>query len=166
MGVDDLIVAGSHGFDIWSRSEGTLEHEAGAGFEELIERVTERVREEADPIEGSLVEPKKAWVALDYRLVADADQRPKATRRPRAGRASRRTQGHTLDHSVLPRWPKAAGSKWRVIAADYAQRGEIATDDLRIVAARAALNWSSTRTVSAPRRRRPPPHPGSHLPPM
>ena len=74
MGVDDLIVAGSHGFDIWSPTEGTLEHEAGAGFEELIERVTERVREEADPIEGSLVEPKKASVALHYRLVADADR--------------------------------------------------------------------------------------------
>ena len=44
MGVEDLIVAGSHGFDIWSPTEGTLEHEAGGGFEELIERVTERVR--------------------------------------------------------------------------------------------------------------------------
>ena len=74
MGVDDLIVAGSHGFDIWSPTEGTLQHEAGGGFEELIERVTERVREKADPIEGSLVEPKKASVALHYRLVADADR--------------------------------------------------------------------------------------------
>ncbi len=74
MGVDDLIVAGSHGFDIWSPREGTLEHEAGGGFEELIERVTARVREQADPIEGSLVEPKKASVALHYRLVADADR--------------------------------------------------------------------------------------------
>ena len=53
---------------------GTLEHEAGGGFEELIERVTARVREEADPIEGSLVEPKKASVAFHYRLVADADR--------------------------------------------------------------------------------------------
>jgi trehalose 6-phosphate phosphatase len=32
------------------------------------------VHEEADPIEGSLVEPKKASVALHYRLVADADR--------------------------------------------------------------------------------------------
>ena len=47
MGVEDLIVAGSHGFDIWGPTEGTLEHEAGGGFEELIERVTEHVREEA-----------------------------------------------------------------------------------------------------------------------
>jgi trehalose 6-phosphate phosphatase len=74
MGVEDLIVAGSHGFDIWSPTEGTLEHEAGGGFEDLIERVTDRVREEVDPIEGSLVEPKKASVALHYRVVADADR--------------------------------------------------------------------------------------------
>ena len=74
MGVEDLIVAGSHGFDIWSPSEGTLEHEAGGGSEELIERVTERVREEAGPIEGSFVEPKKASVALHYRLVAATDR--------------------------------------------------------------------------------------------
>ena len=74
MGVDDLIVAGSHGFDIWSPSDGTLEHEAGGGFEELIGRVTDRVREEAKPIEGSQVEPKKASVALHYRHVPDADR--------------------------------------------------------------------------------------------
>jgi hypothetical protein len=41
-GVDRLIGAGSHGFDIWSPREGTLQHEAGSGFEELIERVTAR----------------------------------------------------------------------------------------------------------------------------
>jgi trehalose 6-phosphate phosphatase len=74
LGVEDLIVAGSHGFDIWSPTRGTLEHEAGGGFEELIERVTERVRDEADPIEGLLVEPKKASVALHYRLFADTDR--------------------------------------------------------------------------------------------
>jgi trehalose 6-phosphate phosphatase len=74
MGVDDLIVAGSHGFDIWSPTEGTLEHETGGDFEALIDRVTERVREETERIQGSLVEPKKASVALHYRLVADADR--------------------------------------------------------------------------------------------
>jgi trehalose 6-phosphate phosphatase len=74
MGVEDLIVAGSHGFDIWSPEKGTLEHEGGGGFEELIERVTARVRNESGTIEGSLVEPKKASVALHYRLVAEPDR--------------------------------------------------------------------------------------------
>jgi hypothetical protein len=41
--------------------------------------------------------------------------------------------------STSTRWPKAAGSEGRLIAADHARRGEIATDDLRIVAARAGF---------------------------
>src|SRR3982751_963981 len=38
MGVDDLVVAGSHGFDIWSPEAGTLEHMAGSGQMGLIEQ--------------------------------------------------------------------------------------------------------------------------------
>lgn len=38
---------------------------------------------------------------------------------------------------ISTRWPKAAGSEGRVIAADHARRADIATDDLRVVAARA-----------------------------
>jgi trehalose 6-phosphate phosphatase len=76
MGVDDLVVAGSHGFDIWSPQEGTLEHEAAAGFEDLIDTVQARVREDVGGIEGVLIEPKKASVAVHYRLVPD-DQRSK-----------------------------------------------------------------------------------------
>ena len=36
MGVDDLAVAGSHGFGIWSPGAGTLEHEASSGFDALL----------------------------------------------------------------------------------------------------------------------------------
>jgi trehalose 6-phosphate phosphatase len=75
MGVDDLVVAGSHGFDIWSPSEGTLEHDAGQGSEELIREVTGRLHEALDGIPGTLVEEKKVSVAAHYRLVAE-DQRP------------------------------------------------------------------------------------------
>ena len=73
MGVDDLVVAGSHGFDIWSPDEGTVEHQAAAGSGELIDRVTARLRDEAGSIEGALVEPKKASVAIHYRLVPEED---------------------------------------------------------------------------------------------
>jgi len=75
MGVDDLVVAGSHGFDIWSPEGGALEHQAAAGSEELLERVTSRLRDELDPIEGALIEPKKASVAVHYRLVSE-EERP------------------------------------------------------------------------------------------
>jgi trehalose 6-phosphate phosphatase len=72
MGVEDLVVAGSHGFDIWSPEAGTLEHEASGGFDALLERVTSRVRDEAGAIDGALIEPKKASVAVHYRLVSDS----------------------------------------------------------------------------------------------
>jgi trehalose 6-phosphate phosphatase len=76
MGVDDLIVAGSHGFDIWSPDEGTIQHEAGEGTEGLIDEVEARLREEIEPIEGSLVEPKSVSLAVHYRLVSE-EERPK-----------------------------------------------------------------------------------------
>jgi trehalose 6-phosphate phosphatase len=75
MGVDDLVVAGSHGFDIWSPEGGEIEHQAAVGSEELLDRVTARLRDELDSIEGALVEPKKASVAAHYRLVGE-EERP------------------------------------------------------------------------------------------
>jgi trehalose 6-phosphate phosphatase len=74
MGVDDLVVAGSHGFDIWSPDAGTLEHGASSGFDALLARVTGRVRDEAGGIGGALIEPKKASVAVHYRLVSDSER--------------------------------------------------------------------------------------------
>jgi trehalose 6-phosphate phosphatase len=76
MGFDDLIVAGSHGFDIWSPEEGTIEREEGVEFETLLDEVKARLHEEIDPIEGALVEPKKASVAAHYRLVPE-EERPR-----------------------------------------------------------------------------------------
>ncbi len=78
MGVDDLIVAGSHGFDIWSPAGGEVRREEGEGFRGLLEDVEARLREELHPIEGALVEPKKSSVAAHYRLVPEGE-------RPRVG---------------------------------------------------------------------------------
>ena len=71
MGVDDLIVAGSHGFDIWSPAGGEIQREEGAGFADLLEEVKERLHREMDSIEGALIEPKKTSVAAHYRLVSE-----------------------------------------------------------------------------------------------
>ncbi len=68
MGIDDLVVAGSHGFDIWSPEEGTIQHEAATGFEDLISEVEARLRAEVESIPGVVVEPKRASVAVHYRL--------------------------------------------------------------------------------------------------
>jgi trehalose 6-phosphate phosphatase len=74
MGVEDLIVAGSHGFDIWSPTGGEIQREEGAGFAALLEDVNERLHEQMGPIEGALIEPKKTSVAAHYRLVSDQEK--------------------------------------------------------------------------------------------
>ena len=74
MGIDNLVVAGSHGFDIWAPATGTVLHDASLGFEDLLAAVTERLGAEVRDLPGALVEPKKASVAVHYRLVAAPDQ--------------------------------------------------------------------------------------------
>ena len=76
MGLDNLIVAGSHGFDIWSPDEGTIQHEMGSEFGGVLEEVKARLGAEVEPIEGSLIEPKSASVAVHYRLVSE-EERPR-----------------------------------------------------------------------------------------
>jgi trehalose 6-phosphate phosphatase len=71
MGVDDLVVAGSHGFDIWHPERGTLRHAAAGGYEHLIGSITARLRDELGGREGVLVEPKRASVAVHYRLAGE-----------------------------------------------------------------------------------------------
>jgi trehalose 6-phosphate phosphatase len=74
MGVHDLVVAGSHGFDIWSPEQGTIEHDAAAGYEQLLADATRRLQDELGGIGGALVEPKRASVAAHYRLVAEDER--------------------------------------------------------------------------------------------
>lgn len=76
MGLEDLVVAGSHGFDIWSPERGEIGHEASAGYEGLIGEVEGRLREELRGIGGVVIEPKRASVAVHYRHVA-AEGRPR-----------------------------------------------------------------------------------------
>ncbi|MBA2322764.1 MAG: trehalose-phosphatase [Pseudonocardiales bacterium] len=70
MGLDDLVVAGSHGFDIWHPERGTLAHDAASGYEDLITGVTERLCVGVGQLEGVQVEPKRASVAVHYRRAA------------------------------------------------------------------------------------------------
>ncbi len=79
MGLDELIVAGSHGFDIWSPEGGNIRLGVGEGSEELLEEVKARLESGTESIQGSLVEPKKTSVAIHYRLVSE-DERPEIER--------------------------------------------------------------------------------------
>ncbi|BCL79478.1 putative glycosyl hydrolase [Ktedonobacteria bacterium brp13] len=76
MGLDNLIVAGSHGFDIWSPAGGSIQREEGASFAGLLREVEARLRSETADIRGALIEPKKSSVAVHFRLVAE-EQRPR-----------------------------------------------------------------------------------------
>lgn len=74
MGVDDLVVAGSHGFDIWSPEGGAIERREGDEFTGLLGEVTDRMRTLVAPVKGALVEPKKTSVAVHYRLVEERER--------------------------------------------------------------------------------------------
>ena len=76
VGIDNLIFAGSHGFDIRVPGGNDIQREEGAEFADLLDAVKDRLHREVDPIEGSLIEPKKSSVAVHYRLVAEPE-RPK-----------------------------------------------------------------------------------------
>lgn len=78
MGLDGLVVAGSHGFDIWHPERGTLVHEAASGYEELVGAVTEELRAGVGGLDGVQVEPKRASVAVHYRR-ADPAARDRVT---------------------------------------------------------------------------------------
>ena len=73
VGIDDLIFAGSHGFDIRTPDGGTIDNEVGGDVTPLLDGVERKLHDKLDPIEGSLVERKKFSIAAHYRLVADAD---------------------------------------------------------------------------------------------
>ncbi|MGC5161770.1 trehalose-phosphatase [Rhodococcus sp. DT1] len=70
MGVDDLIVAGSHGFDIWSPEQGPVVHEALTDFTDLIAETTATLRERLHGLDGVTIEAKHASVAVHYRQAA------------------------------------------------------------------------------------------------
>jgi trehalose-phosphatase len=74
MGLQDLVVAGSHGFDIWSPSGGAVQREVGGEFRTLLREVQARLIEELSPIEGALVEPKASSVAVHCRMVSAAER--------------------------------------------------------------------------------------------
>src|SRR5436190_18547468 len=76
MGLDNLIVAGDHGFDIWSPTGVSIQREEGASFEGLLREVEAKLHAALANMPGALVEPKKSSVAVHFRLVAE-EQRPR-----------------------------------------------------------------------------------------
>ena len=73
LGIEGLVVAGSHGFDL-----GDHRSSAATGFEGLLATVTDQLRNEVSKVQGAAVESKRFSVAVHYRLVAP-QQRPLIT---------------------------------------------------------------------------------------
>jgi trehalose 6-phosphate phosphatase len=74
MGIEGLVVAGSHGFDIVDHHDGAIRHDAVQGVEDLLAGIIDRLRAELAPVHGAGIEPKRFSVAVHYRLV-EAPQR-------------------------------------------------------------------------------------------
>ncbi|MEE2055991.1 trehalose-phosphatase [Rhodococcus artemisiae] len=67
MGIDDLTVAGSHGFDIWKPGQGVISPDSLGDFTELVADTTATLRERLADTDGVTLEPKQASVAVHYR---------------------------------------------------------------------------------------------------
>src|SRR5215469_15829998 len=74
MGLDQLAVAGAHGFDIWTPTAGVIERPVAAGTQPLFADLRARVEQDLRSVEGALVEPKTHSVAVHYRLVPESQQ--------------------------------------------------------------------------------------------
>lgn len=73
VGLDELIYAGSHGFDIAGPAGLRIRHEEGTAYISIIQRAAARLMEAVGPIRGALVEPKRFAVAIHYRQVSPAN---------------------------------------------------------------------------------------------
>ncbi|MDN2565553.1 trehalose-phosphatase [Aquibium sp. A9E412] len=73
VGLDGLVYAGSHGFDIAGPDGLRIRHEEGAAFEAEIAAAARRLQTDLADIDGVLVEPKRFAVAVHHRQVAAGD---------------------------------------------------------------------------------------------
>jgi len=73
VGLDDLVYAGSHGFDIaWPEGGGTPGADCSA-FHDLLGEVGGALKRNLASVKGVIIEPKSCSVAVHYRLAAGAD---------------------------------------------------------------------------------------------
>ena len=73
VGIESLIFAGSHGFDIHVPGREAIGSDVIEKYTPVLDRVDARLHEVLDPIQGALVERKRFSIAAHYRLVSDDD---------------------------------------------------------------------------------------------
>ena len=72
VGLDKLVYAGSHGFDIAWPDNGTEPLADCTGYHDLLEEVGEALERKLGSVEGVIIEPKSCSVAVHYRLTDEA----------------------------------------------------------------------------------------------
>ena len=73
VGLDSVVYAGSHGFDIAGPGGLQLQHQDAAQFEPALRQAEEELRRRLSGIDGAIVEGKRYAVAVHYRLVGESD---------------------------------------------------------------------------------------------
>jgi alpha,alpha-trehalase len=72
VGLDDLIYAGSHGFDI-AGPDLSMDHEEARGFLPVLDEAESELNVRLETVNGCLIERKRYSIAVHYRLVDEAD---------------------------------------------------------------------------------------------
>lgn len=79
VGLDELIYAGSHGFDITGPDGLEMQYEGGKKALLSLDEAEQALQKKLAEIAGAHIERKKFAIAVHYRNVADADVKPLMT---------------------------------------------------------------------------------------
>lgn len=113
--LDNVIYAGSHGFDISGPEGLALEHEEGGRFLDALDVAELQLRNELARIDGVLVERKRYAIAVHYRLVALGDIPAVALAVDRAAVASARALRQTGGKKVFELRPRLPWDKGKAV---------------------------------------------------
>jgi alpha,alpha-trehalase len=98
VGLNNVIYAGCHGFDIAGPRDTKIQHEEGAGYVPVLAQAAHELHRRLAPIEGAIVENKTYAVAVHFRLVKAED----------LGRVEHAVDSVLAQHSLLR---KTSGKK-------------------------------------------------------
>ncbi len=125
VGLEGLIYAGSHGFDIAVPGGGGLE--VCAEYRDALEKISQRLGRALMGLDGALIETKRCALAVHYRQVAgkDVHRIKDAVSAAVAGNTSLRLTTGKKVYEILPAidWNKGKAVRW--ILENMARKGAV-----------------------------------------
>lgn len=73
VGLDSIVYAGCHGFDIAGPQDTEFHHEEGASYVPVLAEAAQELERRLAPVEGVIIEDKTYAVAVHFRLVKSED---------------------------------------------------------------------------------------------